>query len=395
MTSSTSAPPPPPSERACRHWLDIAAFHASHAEGLVEPGVLVGCVIVPAGEAVDVASREEASRLVTGGRVAAGHHRAFGGPHGEVEALRACERLGLPTRGSTVFVTLEPCDSWGKTGPCTEALLRAGVRRVVIARADGTQGGAAHLRRQGVDVLFSDASTNAASLSEPFTHRVETGLPWVIGKWAQTLDGKSATSAGESQWLTGPRARRAVHALRGRVDAILTGIGTVLADDPRLTVRSISPRRIPVRVVIDPHLELPVDSRLSRTAREVPVIAVCTENATASRERALVDLGVRVHRLPSNEGLLDLRSVLSLLGREEGVATAMTECGPRLLGRLLDAGCVHELRAYIAPMVMGDGAALASFVGAPIGALGDVARWRLLGVRRFGDDMEARYRRQP
>lgn len=364
----------------------------------MEPGVLVGCVIVPSGEPLEVASIDEARSLVTAGRVALAHHRAFGGPHAEVEALDACRRLGLETRGATVFVTLEPCDHWGKTGPCSRALAEARVGRVVCAREDPSptaSGGAKTLGNERIEVVFTGASTRAVALSDPFVHRVRTGRPWVIAKWAQTLDGKGATSAGESQWLTGPRARRTVHALRGRVDAILTGVGTVLTDNPALTVRGVAPRRTPMRVIVDPKLETPTDCTLAATARETPTIVVCDEAASASNEKSLTALGVRTIRVPSVDGVLDLRAALERLASDEGVSTVMTEAGPRLMGRLLDARLIEEIRAYVAPMVLGDSAALSSFAGGPVLVLDDAERWRLLGVRRLGDDLELRYRSVP
>ncbi|GAB4547379.1 MAG: bifunctional diaminohydroxyphosphoribosylaminopyrimidine deaminase/5-amino-6-(5-phosphoribosylamino)uracil reductase RibD [Phycisphaerales bacterium] len=385
--------PPSPSHAACRRWLDLATRHALRAEGLVEPNPLVGCVLVPASIDTEVASDADASDLTARGLVGVGHHRVFGGAHAEVEALASCARLGIDPRGGTAFVTLEPCDRWGKTGPCTEALIKAGIARVVFARQDPAQDGEATLRREGLDVIVTDASPHALDLSEPFVHRLETGLPWVVGKWAQTLDGKSATSAGESQWLTGPRTRRAAHRLRGRVDAILTGIGTVLADDPLLTARNVTPRRRALRVVIDPRLDLPDDARLTQSANESPVLVITTDSAPASREKRLAELGVRILRLPAPDGTIDLSEALGLLAREHGVATMMTECGPRLMGRLLDAGLIHELRAYVAPLVMGDHAALPAFVGGPVGTLDHVERWRLAGTRSIGDDVELRYRR--
>ena len=359
----------------------------------MEPNPLVGCVIVPSAVDAAVPSDTAARALAAAGRVGVGHHRVFGGAHAEVEALAACARLGLDPRGGTAFVTLEPCDRWGKTGPCTEALLKAGVARVVFAREDPAQDGATTLRREGVDVVTSDASPTAVALSEPFVHRLRTGLPWVIGKWAQTIDGRSATSDGESQWLTGARARRCAHLLRARMDAILTGLGTVLADDPMLTARDVPVRRTALRVVIDPRLELTEDSQLVRSARVVPVLVVCAHGASSSREKRLASLGVRTLRMASTDGMIDLRETLSVLAREEGVASVMTECGPRLLGRLLDDDLLGELRAYVAPMVMGDPTALPAFVGMPADRLSELPRWRLGLVRRIGNDVELRYRR--
>lgn len=386
-----------PSEDACRIWLDNLALDAWQGEGYVEPGVMVGCAIVPAGETVEVPNIVEHAHMGIDGRYGRGHYQAYGGPHAEVVALEDAKAKGLDVRGATVFVTLEPCNHWGKTGPCSEALINADVARVICARADTTElasGGAQRLRDAGIDVVFTDASQRAIDLSEPFFHREATGLPWVIGKWAQTIDGKGATSSGESQWLTSDAARRSVHGLRAGVDAILTGIGTVLTDDPTLTARGVPLKRVATRVVIDPKLETPTVSGLVRTIEEAPVLLVCAEGAPKGAEKALTELGVRVVRVPTAGGLIDLREMLAMLAREEGVATVMTEGGSRLMGRLHDAGLFNELRVYIAPMVMGDPASLASVQGRAVAALEDVVRWRLVDSYTWGDDVELRYRRR-
>ncbi len=382
-------------QRTDRLWLDLAARAAYRATGAVEPNPLVGCVIVPAGVG-DPKDAREARRLAAEGVVALGHHRVFGGPHAEIDALEACTRLGISPKGARVYVTLEPCNGWGKTGPCSEALVRAQVASVVCARrdpAEGFSGGAETLSRAGIACRFTGASAAAIALADPFVHRLETGLPWLIGKWAQTLDGRSATSSGESQWLTGPRARRSAHLLRGRVDAILTGVGTVLADDPRLTVRGVPARRVPRRVIIDPALETPPSARvLERSVSGGPVSVVCAADAPADLERALVEAGAEVRRFEREAGALPMRSVLEWLAGAHGVAAAMTEAGPRLMGRLLSEGLVCELRAYAAPLVFADPAALPAFLGPPVPALADSPRWRLALARRLGDDIELRYR---
>ena len=229
--------------------LDLAARLALRARGRAEPNPLVGCVLVKAGEVIGM-----------------GHHRLFGDVHAEVDALRSARRQGHDPLGCTAYVTLEPCNHQGKQPPCTRALIEAGVARVIAARRDDNPvaaGGFEALRSAGIPCEVSEDSSLARDISDPFFKRVRTGTPWVIAKWAQTIDGRVATRTGESKWISSEASRRRVHALRGRVDAIMCGLGTVLADDPMLTPRPTKgrgpPRRTPIRVVADAHLDIPLD----------------------------------------------------------------------------------------------------------------------------------------
>ena len=255
-------------------WMRRALAEAERGRGAVEPNPLVGAVVVREGRPVGV-----------------GHHARFGGPHAEVVALEAA---GAAARGATLYVTLEPCCHHGKTPPCTEAVLAAGIRRVVAAMTDPfpkvAGGGFARLAAAGLEVESGLLETEARRLNAPYLKRLATGRPYVIAKWAMTLDGKTATASGDSRWISGPRSRALVHELRGRMDAILVGIGTALADDPQLTARPPGPRRA-ARVVLDSAARLPPDSRLARTAREIPVWVAVTERAGAERRAALAALG--------------------------------------------------------------------------------------------------------
>lgn len=360
--------------------LNRAALAGLRGLGLVEPNPMVGCVVA------------DAQGLV----IAAGHHRRFGGAHAEVEALDACARAGRDPRGGTAWVTLEPCNHTGKTGPCTQAILNAGLSEVVIARRDThpiAAGGAARLTSAGIGVRFTDASPLAFGLAGPFLRRVETGMPLVIAKWAQTIDGRMATASGESKWISGERSRRRAHRLRGMVDAVVTGIGTVLADDPMLTCRSVPARRTAGRVVIDPRLETPLSSRLVATARAVPLTLIAHPDAIA-RSAPLERAGAQVIAGPSDGERLDLRGVLLLLSRELGVCSALVEAGPRLLGRLIAADLVDEAIVFVAPLVLGDPLAKGpdrAAVAAP--SLSDAARYTLRRVKRLGDDVMLHYGR--
>lgn len=372
-----------------RNYLALAARSALRATGLVEPNPLVGAVLV------------KDNRII-----GAGHHRQFGQAHAEVDAIADAMTRSEDLRGSTMFVTLEPCNHHGKQPPCTDAVLAAGIAEVVIARPDPNPlaaGGAARLRAAGVRVRFTDACPAAARLSDPFVKRVTTDLPWVIAKWAQTVDGRIATRTGESQWISSPASRLRVHALRARVDAVLTGIGTVLADNPTLTPRHARHvRRVATRVVIDPRLELPLASRLASSARGVPVLCATTPAARADRAdhaTLLTAAGVAVlETTPSRPplqrpGHIDLRALLAGLRATRGVSTLLVEAGPRLLGSLLAANLVDEAIVFIAPIIFADDAARPAAVGLETPRLTDALRMHLVDLRRSGPDAMMTLRR--
>lgn len=319
---------------ADRTWMARALAEAERGRGFVEPNPMVGAVLVRDGRAVGV-----------------GAHARFGGPHAEVVALG---RAGDLARGSTLYVTLEPCCHHGKTPPCSEALLDAGVARVVAAmrdpfpKVDG--GGLTRLRSAGVEVEAGLMADEAARLNGPYLKRLATGLPYVTAKWAMTLDGKTATASGDSRWISGPRSRTLVHEVRGRMDAILAGIGTVLADDPMLTARPPGPRT-PARVVLDGSARLPLDGRLARSAREIPVWVAVTDRAPEDRRRALEALGCEVLAFPG-EGPVPVVPLLQELARR-GVINLLVEGGGTVLGAFLDAGSVDEVDVFLAPVIEG------------------------------------------
>jgi len=315
-------------------WLDRAARIAWRGHGGAEPNPMVGCVIL---------DRE-------GRPVAEGYHRRCGGPHAEVEALR---RAGERARGGTAIVTLEPCNHHGRTGPCSQALLHAGVARVVFACPDpnpAAAGGAATLHDAGVEVVQVDHPA-ARAVTEPFLLRRASGRPWVIAKWAESSDGRMVTPPGQTKWISGERSRAMVHRERGRVDAVLTGMGTVLADDPLLTVRGTTARRTPMRVVWDPRLGMPIGSALVGTARTVPLLVACTPGSLAEgahRAEELRALGALV------EPHADPRELLRSLGAR-GASTVLVEAGPALTGRLLRDGLVDIAWVFTAPHELGPG----------------------------------------
>ncbi|MHC5022991.1 MAG: bifunctional diaminohydroxyphosphoribosylaminopyrimidine deaminase/5-amino-6-(5-phosphoribosylamino)uracil reductase RibD [Planctomycetota bacterium] len=378
MTEPGPTGPPAPADLERESYLRLAARLAWRGHGGAEPNPMVGCVIVsPAGTIVGW-----------------GYHRRCGGPHAEIEALR---RAGAAARGAVVYVTLEPCNHAGRTGPCAQALIDAGVDCVVIAREDPNPpaaGGASALRDAGIDVVCCCGCREAVAVSDPFVHRVRTGLPWVVAKWAQTLDGRIATRTGESQWISGVASRRLVHRERGRVDAILTGIGTVLADDPLLTAREVRVRRIARRVVVDPDLRLPPDSRLATTADEVPTLVACAGDAIEQRSGAaalLRERGVEIVGLPSDAADVPLDALLRELVRRHDVTNVLVEGGAGLLGRLFRANLVQESWVFLAPLLLGDDEAMTGVRGLETPRLADATRLALRSVRRRGDDLVLRY----
>lgn len=311
-----------------------ALAEARVGQGFVEPNPMVGAAILREGKLVSV-----------------GHHARFGGPHAEIVAL---ERAGDAARGATLVVTLEPCCHFGKTPPCADAVVRAGITRVVAAMSDPfprvSGGGFDRLRSAGIEVGIGLLEADARALNAPFLKRVVTGTPFVIAKWAMTLDGRTATASGDSRWISGERSRAIVHETRGRMDAILVGIGTALADDPALTARPPGPR-LASRVVLDPSARLPLESLLVRTAREIPVVVAVTGRAGGQASQALRDAGCEVLTFPG-DGMVPIVPLLRELG-DRGMTNVLVEGGGRVLGAFLDAGEVDAVDVFIAPKIAG------------------------------------------
>jgi diaminohydroxyphosphoribosylaminopyrimidine deaminase/5-amino-6-(5-phosphoribosylamino)uracil reductase len=314
------------------------------------------------------------------GIVGEGFHREFGGPHGEVVALRAA---GTRARGATLVVTLEPCAHHGKTPPCTDAIVSAGVSRVVAAAADPdpkAKGGAERLRAAGVEVVIGLRAEDARAQNAAFFHR-HSGCdrPFVAVKLATSLDGRIADAARRSQWLTGEAARSFVHWLRAGFDAVAVGAGTVLADDPDLTVRgSLQPLQPPLRVVFDRRAELPYRAKLLRTAREVPTVVMVGSEAEPGAVRRLEEAGAQT---AVADGLPAALRVL----HSRGVGSLLVEGGGVLAGRLVAAGQVDRLFLFTAPVFLGvDG--VPAFAGVPGATLAHARRWRLVGRRSLEQD---------
>lgn len=341
---------------------------AARGRGRTSPNPMVGAVIVKRGRVVGE-----------------GYHRRAGEPHAEVLGLREAGPAG---KGSTLYVTLEPCCHQGRTPPCTEAIIEAGAARVVAACVDPNPRvngkGIRRLRAAGIEVEVGMMEREAQRLNAPYLKHVTTGLPLVALKTAMSLDGKIATAGGESKWITGERARAAAHRLRATHDAVLVGVETVLADDPELTVRMVR-GRTPLRVVADSRARTPPRARLLAADERPPVIAV-TRRAPDSRVRRLERAGAEVWAVRSRRGKLDLRALMKRLGEQE-VQSVLLEGGGRLAAGALAAGLADRVYFFVAPRIIGGDEAPTPVEGA--GVLRPSQAWRVesLRVRRVGEDL--------
>lgn len=336
-------------------YLQQALELAERGRGLVEPNPLVGCVVVSGGKVVGN-----------------GWHQQFGGPHAEVAALAAA---GSQARGADVYVTLEPCCHQGKTPPCTQALLAAEVARVIVGCRDPNPQvsgqGIAELAAHGVEVIEPESSA-AAALIAPFTKLVTRQEPWVIAKWAMSLDGKIATHTGNSQWISSAESRAVVHRLRGRVDAVLVGRGTVEADDPLLTARPPGPR-IATRIVLDSLAKLSLTSQLLQTARTTPLLVVVSEAASAAARQQLEAAGAEVWVATGDDRQQRLVALLKELGRRD-MTNLLVEGGGELLGSLLDLQTIDEVHVFIAPTLVGGAGASSPLAGEGIASMAEALR---------------------
>ena len=346
---------------------------AAQALFLSNPNPRVGCVLVaPDGRVI--------------GR---GFTQQAGGPHAEVVALRDAAAAGQDVRGATAYVTLEPCAHQGRTGPCCDALVAAGIGKVVASIADPNPlvagQGFARLRAAGVEVEVGPGAAESRELNIGFFSRMVRGTPWVRLKVAASLDGATALANGTSQWITSPAARADGHAWRARACAVLTGIGTVLDDDPRLDVREVATPRQPQVVVVDSRLQTPPDAHLFIAARACHIYAAGTFDADfEAHKQALEARGATVLHLPGADGRVDLPAVLRDLG-QRGTNELHVEAGQQLNGALLRAGLVDELLVYLAPKLLGTGLGMANI--GPLSSLAEGQALEFTGVQRVGPDL--------
>lgn len=342
----------------------LALQFAERGRVSTHPNPRVGCVIVRDGVVV--------------GR---GYHERAGGPHAEVNALR---EAGERARGATAYVTLEPCCHTGRTPPCTDALLAGGISRVVVAMTDPDPrvagGGIARLRAAGLAVEVGVMEAPARLLNRGFVSRLTRKRPFVRAKVGASLDGRTALPTGESQWITSPEARADVQRLRAESSAIMTGLGTVLADDPSLTVRP-PPLRPPQRIIVDSRLRIACDAAVLHPAEEAIVATISDQG---SRAEALRASGVRVIAAGARGGLVDLVVLMGVLAEFE-INDLLVEAGPRLTGSLIREGLIDELVVYMAPSLLGEGRPIAALT---LARLADRVCWRYTEVRQIGPDLK-------
>jgi diaminohydroxyphosphoribosylaminopyrimidine deaminase/5-amino-6-(5-phosphoribosylamino)uracil reductase len=352
---------------------------AAEARGHTSPNPLVGAVIVKDGRTIGE-----------------GFHRAAGQPHAEREALAACSE---DPAGATLYVSLEPCCHHGRTPPCTEAIVAARIARVVVASDDPTRKahgrGLGILRDEGVavDVRNGTAAAAARLLNQPFRKHAKTGCPLVVWKAAMTLDGKVATGRGDSKWISGEASRARAHRWRAECDAVACGIGTALADDPRLTARVDGVFRQPARVVFDAEARLPLTSQLVRGALDVPVIVVCSRAASRTATEALAAAGVEIVQSRGDNETSRVTDALAQLG-ERDIQSILLEGGPHLAGAFLDAGQVDEARVFVAPLLAGGSRSRAALDGQGVELIGDAPRAIAQSVETIDGDVliEARFK---
>lgn len=366
-----------------QEFMRLAVNAAKNGLGLVEPNPMVGCVIVADDEVIGI-----------------GWHEKFGGPHAEINAINSVKSdLKHKIAGATAFVSLEPCSHQGKTGPCCDALIAAKIARVVVAVVDPNPNvsgqGIDRLRAAGIEVVDGVLAEEAQQVLAPYLKRTQTGLPWIIAKWAMTIDGRIATASGDSKWISNEKSRKRVHELRRRVDVVLVGIGTTLADNPMLNPRPAGPRTVS-RVVVDSAVRIPLDSKIVSTANEFPtLVAVDGDQAETQKDKiaALRSAGCEIWQ--SDLGQKPNDRLLGLLGHlaSNGATNVMVEGGSQILGALNDLAQIDEVHLFTGAKLLGGENALS-----PVGGVGpslmDVAtEMQLQRVERIENDVYSVYRR--
>jgi diaminohydroxyphosphoribosylaminopyrimidine deaminase/5-amino-6-(5-phosphoribosylamino)uracil reductase len=350
---------------------------AQRGTGAVKPNPVVGAVIARDGEVLGE-----------------GWHERYGAAHAEVNAIEACGMADL--EGATLYVSLEPCCHQGKTPPCTDAIVQAGIRRVVVGSDDPTEKAAGRglgmLRDEGIEVTMADGelATRARLLNQAFRKHARVGRPWVLFKSAMTLDGKVATRAGDSKWISGEDSRELAHQWRSEVDAVVVGIGTALADDPQLTARPeglpAEAERQPRRVVFDSLARIPPTSQLVGAAAHIPLTVVVSRAAARADTDALEAAGVEVLVATGENEPARVRSALDQLGAG-GVSAVLLEGGPHLAGAFLDAGEIDEIRLFLAPLLLGGRAARDPLEGEGVESISQALRALTFDCERIGEDL--------
>jgi diaminohydroxyphosphoribosylaminopyrimidine deaminase/5-amino-6-(5-phosphoribosylamino)uracil reductase len=357
-----------------RKYMMTALKLAQRGIGSVEPNPAVGAVLVKANQVVGK-----------------GWHKKLGGPHAEINALEDCETLGVNPQGATMYVTLEPCCHQAKTGPCTEAIIAAGVAKVIVAAIDPSEHangkGIEQLRNAGIEVETGVCEARARLLNAPFFKFAGTGKTWVILKWAQSIDGKVAyaDTTRERQWISGEQSRKDAHKLRRRVQAILVGINTVIADDPLLTARPNKGKK-PARIVLDRNLRIPLNCKLLATAKKVPVLILTTQKALRENPQIVEKInkkGAEVLVYPQ-EGRSNLHFLLEELAKRD-VAQLLVEGGPTVISSFLKEERFDQMVVYITPKILGGSGSIP--ITEAMVQLTEAVGLHHVEIERFGDDV--------
>jgi len=355
-----------------KKWMGLALDLAAKALGLTRPNPAVGAVVVKNGELVGK-----------------GYHKAAGQPHAEVVALR---RAGRAARGAVLYVTLEPCSHYGRTPPCVDEIIRSGIARVVVPIRDPNPlvagRGIRKLRAAGIRVDVGLMAREAARLNRPFLVFHQLGRPYFVAKWALTLDGEYRAVSGDSKWITGVRSRRYVHELRARYDAVMVGIGTVIADNPRLNVRLVRRRRViqPARIIVDGHLRTPIRANCMDPTDAGPTILVATKSAPPERVERFRRQGATVLVAEGRKGIVDPLDMAARL-RDLGIQSVLVEGGEKIFGSLFAAGLVDRVVAFFAPKIVGGGRERSAIGSWGIEKMKDALQLENVEIRLFGKDV--------
>jgi diaminohydroxyphosphoribosylaminopyrimidine deaminase/5-amino-6-(5-phosphoribosylamino)uracil reductase len=358
-----------------KKYMQTALKLAQRGIGSVEPNPAVGAVLVKANQVVGK-----------------GWHKKFGGPHAEINALQDCQTLGVNPQGATMYVTLEPCCHHAKTGPCTEAIIAAGITKVIVAAIDpsvhASGKGIEQLRDAGIEVQTGVCEEEARLMNVPFFKFAATGKTWVILKWAQSIDGKVAYAekSRDRQWISGEQSRKDVHKLRRRVQAILVGINTVIADDPLLTARPGKGKKA-IRIVLDGNLRIPLDCKLLATTKKAPVLILTSRQALLANPQVVEKInkkGAEVLACPQEQGRSNLPFLLDELAKRN-VSQLLVEGGSTVIASFLKEQLADQIVVYITPKVLGGKGSAG--ISPPMADLVEVVGLQHVDIQRFGDDV--------
>ena len=352
-------------------WMQQAMNEAAKGGWTVHPNPMVGAIIVR--------HDQELGR---------GYHHKAGMPHAEIEALRQAQELGHDVRDATIYVTLEPCNHYGRTPPCTEALIKAGIKRCVIGSVDSDSrvrgAGIRRLQEAGIECVVGVCQNDLLELNAAFFTRTRDNRPFITAKWAMTADGHTATATGSSQWITGPEARRDVHAERSKHDAIIAGTQTILLDNPQLNVRLDGTWKQPIRIILDRTLRIPLSHNVFDTTNQKTILFTANHSAETAPWQ---DRGVCIEYVEETENRLNLTQILQTLAQKYTITTLYCEGGAALHGALLDQHLIDQVHIYMAPKLTGGLHARGCIAGTGIDKMSDAAQFSWDEIIRLGSDI--------